>query len=368
MRPLRALVGAFSLRLGLGAGLLAAGVVAVALASAFGPVSAGAAVAATAMLAALAVAGVLADRLPAAKRFGADALLGSGVALVLLVLAWLVPHAGVAFGAFQLLSVAVLAYAGLYLPGPWVAALAALAIVANGTSLFMLVEAGTHPSVSALWAQSAAFALALAWIATASIAVRRLRSRLEEARGDLHDLRIEAAERAGRDPLTGLAHERHLLDALEREIARAERIGKPLSVARVDLDWIAQLNDRHGRSTGDIALKRFAAAAAEALRDVDVIGRYAGEEFLVVMPDTALEGAVIAANRILASVRREPAPEVDGRRHLSCSLGVAEHRAGENTRLVIDRAEAALNFAKAAGRARVVALDADGRPVVIGGA
>jgi diguanylate cyclase (GGDEF)-like protein len=153
------------------------------------------------------------------------------------------------------------------------------------------------------------------------------------------------------------------MEALEREIARAERIGKPLSIARIDLDWLGSVNQAHGHATGDIALKRFTAAAAGALRDVDILGRYGGKEFLALMPDTALQGAIIAAERIRAAVSREPLPEVRGRRHLSCTLGIAEYRKGENTRLVIARAEAGLNYAKAAGRDRVVALDADGRPV-----
>jgi diguanylate cyclase (GGDEF)-like protein len=155
------------------------------------------------------------------------------------------------------------------------------------------------------------------------------------------------------------------MDALEREIARAERIGKPLSIARVDLDLLGSLNQAHGDIAGDVALRKFTAAALDALRDVDVFGRYGGKEFLAVMPDTALNGAVIAAERLRARVGREPMPEVDGRRRLSCTLGVAELRRGENTRLLIARAEAGLNYAKAAGRDQVVALDADGNPMLI---
>ena len=98
------------------------------------------------------------------------------------------------------------------------------------------------------------------------------------------------------------------------------------------------------------------------MRDVDVFGRYGGKEFLALMPDTDMRGAVIAAERIRAAVSRQPLPEVRGRRNLSCTLGVAEHRKGENTRLVIGRAEASLIYAKATGRDRVVALDADGKP------
>ena len=88
---------------------------------------------------------------------------------------------------------------------------------------------------------------------------------------------------------------------------------------------------------------------------MDIFGRYGGKEFLILMPDTDLAGAVIAAERVRGAVAKEPAPEVGGRRHLSCTIGVAEHRKGENTRLVLTRAEAHLNLGKAGGRDRVVA-------------
>ena len=240
--------------------------------------------------------------------------------------------------------------------------LAAAALAGYGTAAYMMVDAG-HLALAAAWIQICAVALALGCFIYAAGRVRGLRARLAEAHGRLHDLGLEADERASRDALTGVYHHRHLMDALEREIARAERIGKPLSIARIDLDWLGSLNQAHGSAAGDVALKRFTAAASGALRDVDVLGRYGGKEFLALMPDTDLKGAVIAAERLRAAVGREPVPEVRGRRHLSCTLGVAEHRKGENTRLVIGRAEAALSFAKAAGRDRVVALGPGDKPL-----
>src|SRR6185369_5705477 len=220
-------------------------------------------------------------------------------------------------------------------------------------------------SLPAAGVQLAALLFAFTWVIYAAGVVLQLRARLSAARSRLHDLDLEARERASRDALTGIYHQRHLMDVLEREIARAERIGKPLSIARVDLDLLGSLNRAHGDIAGDVALKKFTAAALDALRDVDVFGRTSGKEFLALMPDTDLKGAVIAAERLRARVGREPAPEVDGRRRLSCTLGVAEHRKGENTRLLIGRAEAGLNYGKAAGRDRVVALDADGNPVTV---
>ena len=288
---------------------------------------------------------------------------GIGAAYALLAL--LASRSGEYLPTVELCYALPMAYGMLRLDRARLAILAAFALVTHGTALFMLVEREHSLNRPALWLQLAALALAFAWTTYAAGAVSRLRERLAETRRDLHDLSREASERASRDTLTGVYHHRHLMEALEREIARAERIGKPLSIARVDLDWLGSVNETHGHSIGDIALKRFTIAATEALRDVDIFGRYGGKEFLAIMPDTDLKGAVIAAERLRARVAREPVPEVRGRRRLSCTLGVAEHRKGENTRLVIGRAESGLNYAKAAGRDRVVALDLDGRPVIV---
>jgi diguanylate cyclase (GGDEF)-like protein len=290
-------------------------------------------------------------------------LLGSGAAYLLL--AWLSSRAGDYLAAVQLLYVLPMAYGMLRLDRTRFAGLGAFALITHGTALFMLVESDHRLNQPATWAQFAALGLAFAWSGYAAGSVLRLRDRLAQARRALHDIGQEASDRASRDALTGAYHQQHLMEALEREIARAERIGKPLSVARVDLDGLGSVNESHGREAGDIALKLFTKAAGTALRNVDILGRYSGKEFIAIMPDTDLKGALIAAERMLEAVGREPLPEAQGRRHLSCTLGVAEHRKGENTRLVIGRAESALNYAKAAGRGRVVALDADGKPMLI---
>jgi diguanylate cyclase len=280
-----------------------------------------------------------------------------------LLLAWLSSRAGAYVAAVQLLYALPLVYGMLRLERSRLAGLAAFALVTHGTALFMLVESDHRLNQPALWAQFAALALAFAWCGYGAASVFRLRERLAEARRTLHDIGLEASDRASRDALTGAYQHHHLVEVLEREMARGERVRKPLSIARVDLDGLGDVNASHGHEAGDIALKRFADATASALRNVDIIGRYGGKEFVVIMPDTDLKGALIAAERIRAAVGREPLPDVKGRRRLSCTLGVAEHRKGENTRLVIGRAEAALNYAKAAGRDRVVALDPDGRPL-----
>jgi len=294
-----------------------------------------------------------------------DANLVSGqMTVAFLLLAWLSYRAGAALPV-SVLYLMVMVYGALLLDRARLVFLSAFALVTHGTALFMLIDHGGKLGLPAAGAQLAALLLAFAWLIQAAGMVLQLRARLAAARSRLHDLDREANERASRDALTGVYHQRHLMEALEREIARAERLGKPLSIARVDLDRLSGLNQAHGDIAGDVALKKFAAAALDALRDVDVFGRTSGKEFLAIMPDTDLKGALIAAERLRAAVGRVPVPEVQGRRHLSCTLGVAEHRKGENTRLLLARAEAGLNFGKAAGRDRVVALDADGNPSLV---
>jgi diguanylate cyclase (GGDEF)-like protein len=298
-------------------------------------------------------------QLPAADFMAAQ------LAAAFLLLAWLTYRTGDTPAVMSVLYLTAMVYGVLQLDRARLAVLALFAVVTHGTALFMLIDSGRSIDRAAAWTQFGALLLTFAWFTYAAGNVLRLRARLADAHRRLHKLGIDADERASRDTLTGVYHHRHLMEALEREISRAERIGKPLSIARVDLDWLGSVNQAHGPGAGDIALKRFTGAAASALRDVDVFGRYGGKEFLALMPDTDLKGAIIAAGRIRAAVGREAVPEVQGRKHLSCTLGVAEHRKGENARLVIARAEAALNYAKAAGRDRVVALDAEGNPAAV---
>jgi diguanylate cyclase (GGDEF)-like protein len=340
----------------------------LALAAMIGPVEPGVAV--EGCLALGAIAGIFYGlvRYGVSVRFSDADFIAAQLAATFVLLAWLTYRSGDSAAAMPVLYLVAMLYGMLQLDRTRLATLAIVAVVTHGTALFLLIDQGRGIDLAAAWTQFCALLLAFAWFTYVAGIVLRLRARLSEAHRKLHDLGLEANARASRDTLTGVYHHRHLMEALEREIARAERVGKPLSIARVDLDWLGSVNETHGPAAGDIALKRFAEAAAGALRDVDVFGRYGGKEFLVLMPDTALKGAVIAAERIRAAVGREPLPEVRGRRHLSCSLGVAEHRKGENTRLVIGRAEAGLNYAKAAGRDRVVALGADGTPAMVGAA
>jgi diguanylate cyclase (GGDEF)-like protein len=157
-----------------------------------------------------------------------------------------------------------------------------------------------------------------------------------------------------RDGLTGLLNHRHAKEALETELVRAERSDAPLSVAMVDIDHFKTVNDTWGHPVGDRVLRSLSRILTQRLRRSDVIGRYGGEEFLVVMPDTPVDQAA----KVLDELRASFATVVHSAGHetfsRTMSCGVVESRAGERESDVLARADAVLYEAKEGGRDRVV--------------
>jgi diguanylate cyclase (GGDEF)-like protein/PAS domain S-box-containing protein len=170
------------------------------------------------------------------------------------------------------------------------------------------------------------------------------RKRVEEHREER--LR-EAQEQARTDDLTGLANRRVWDLELPREVARARRHGSPLSVAMIDLDGLKEINDTKGHQAGSNAIKTASAAWSDALRESDLLARFGGDEFAVLMPDCALDDARRAAERLRAAVGPEP----------TASIGVAQWDGAEDGASLVERADEALYEAKRAGRNRVAVAD-----------
>ena len=168
----------------------------------------------------------------------------------------------------------------------------------------------------------------------------------------------EALRLATMDPLTGAFNRRSFHDMAEREIARARRAGQPLSIIMLDIDHFRAVNEKYGHRTGDLLLQRFTDIVRSALRKEDMLVRFGGEEFLVMLPEVPGPGAVVVAGRIRRLVEQEPL-EADGEKvALTASLGVAARldEGPESVDDLIARADSALNLAKQRGRNRVVAL------------
>ena len=180
----------------------------------------------------------------------------------------------------------------------------------------------------------------------------------------VHNVRVhEEAQRLSlTDPLTGLWNYRSLRESLRREVERASRFGRMLTVLVLDLDHFKEVNDTYGHAAGDAVLGEFARRLRVGLREVDVAFRQGGEEFVVLLPETDAYGGAIVAERLGAAIRDIPVP-IDARRYdsvtgrmidripISVSIGIAvypEH--GGTAQAVLDAADDALYAAKNAGR------------------
>lgn len=180
---------------------------------------------------------------------------------------------------------------------------------------------------------------------------RSLSARLEE----IERLQAELREQALRDPLTGLHNRRHLDARLPELLAQANQGAAPLSLLMLDLDHFKQVNDVHGHQAGDEVLRHAARLISRHTRSVDLVCRYGGEEFLVVLPDVAPDQAAQQAEVLRAALESTPARFGDVVLPLTASFGVAglNDEASHPDRL-IDIADKALYEAKAQGRNRVV--------------
>jgi diguanylate cyclase (GGDEF)-like protein/PAS domain S-box-containing protein len=199
---------------------------------------------------------------------------------------------------------------------------------------------------------------------------RRLTSQLAQARRELEErlatideLNVQLREQAVRDPLTHLYNRRYFDEAIEAEMARVRREGKPLCLAVLDIDLFKDVNDRFGHAAGDRVLVRLAHLLRHLVRASDVVCRFGGEEFVVAMPGATLQAALARAGALRAAFASEATLAEDGM-EIRCTLsaGVAQYRAGaETTSALLLRADRALYSAKEAGRDRVVSEDSLGK-------
>jgi diguanylate cyclase (GGDEF)-like protein len=150
--------------------------------------------------------------------------------------------------------------------------------------------------------------------------------------------------------LTKLYNRRHLMETLANEIQRCRRHQRVLSVMMVDVDEFKNYNDKFGHQAGDKVLVEVASVLRKFTRDVDCVSRYGGEEFLLVLPETQIEGAA----RVSERVREHLANKKFGGSKITLSIGIAEFPAhGDSPEAIIASADAAMYKAKRAGRDRV---------------
>jgi polar amino acid transport system substrate-binding protein len=166
----------------------------------------------------------------------------------------------------------------------------------------------------------------------------------------LRDINQKLVRLSSTDQLTGVANRRVFADQAAKERARAERYGQALSLIITDIDSFKDVNDSLGHEAGDRVLVRFTKRLTESVRKSDLIVRWGGEEFLILCPETDLQGAERLAELLRARIA---ADDFDIERTLTASFGVSSYHSGERIEAMIARADRALYNAKAGGRNRV---------------
>jgi diguanylate cyclase (GGDEF)-like protein len=184
--------------------------------------------------------------------------------------------------------------------------------------------------------------------------VRPKDRQIQAIMADLEKARLKAEELSRFDALTGVLSRRTILEALDKEVERARRHGHALSCLMIDLDHFKKINDTHGHQFGDKALHRVAQVISGLSRTSDHVGRYGGEEFLMILPETHGDGAIRFAERVRLAVAETQLDRQEER--VTLSIGVSEwHDGGVSSHTLIADADRALLEAKATGRNRVVA-------------
>jgi diguanylate cyclase (GGDEF)-like protein len=192
--------------------------------------------------------------------------------------------------------------------------------------------------------------LAGGWVALDRESDRRHRFRARLAEDDA---RRQLEHLANVDALTGALSRRYWLELAEAESARFERHRRSFAVLMADLDRFKAVNDRHGHQAGDEVLKEFVRLLQAEQRRNDAVGRLGGEEFAVLLPETAGPGAREMAERIVAACRRMVVAIPGGEVRITCSIGVAVVREGDTVATLLHRADLAMLAAKEQGRDRV---------------
>jgi two-component system, cell cycle response regulator len=162
-------------------------------------------------------------------------------------------------------------------------------------------------------------------------------------------------DQSTKDPLTGLGNRGATLAELQSRFELSRRHARPISVIMCDLDHFKQINDRYGHGAGDIVLAGFGERVRQNLRGTDLAGRIGGEEFLLVLPETEVDGALLLAERLRASLSDTPHMLPKGPVQVTCSLGVAQWILEDrDAGALLGRADEALYAAKKQGRNKVV--------------
>ena len=186
--------------------------------------------------------------------------------------------------------------------------------------------------------------------------VQSTREHLRRQKAELAQALEQIRQLATHDDLTGLLNRRAMLDRMQLEQRRSLRSGSPLLIAQLDIDHFKAVNDTHGHAAGDLVLQSFADTVRRNVRDTDVLARWGGEEFVLLLCDTPAADAVTLMERLRQAVQAMQVPVAQGGQPITVtvSIGLARHAPADPLAGTLERADQALYAAKAGGRNRVV--------------
>jgi diguanylate cyclase (GGDEF)-like protein len=186
--------------------------------------------------------------------------------------------------------------------------------------------------------------------------IKRLQDELDQKNRELELANKRLRKLSITDGLTDLFNHRHIHELLHEEFERTRRSGEPLAVAMLDLDRFKQVNDTYGHPTGDVILYETARILRETAREIDMVGRYGGEEFVVILPGTDEEAAEQFAERVRVAVAEHQFRDEANEVRMTISGGVSSFPGVgiEHPDVLVKRADEALYAAKESGRNRVV--------------
>ncbi|MCP4406537.1 MAG: sensor domain-containing diguanylate cyclase [Gammaproteobacteria bacterium] len=184
-----------------------------------------------------------------------------------------------------------------------------------------------------------------------------LEARVEERTAKLAHANVKLQELAVIDFLTGIYNRRHFFDLAEKELARTRRYHRPLAIIMFDLDRFKQVNDQHGHLAGDQVLQSVVRRIRACVRVTDILGRYGGDEFVIMLPETPLYDAERIAERMHQTIAVQPIEVGETKIAVTISVGITSMDEVESISLtaMIDRADQALYVAKQAGRNQIIA-------------
>ena len=258
-------------------------------------------------------------------------------------------------GATLLSLPVILVFCASSLRPPQMRRLCLFSMILLGATIAHLVS--SDPLTYPLYVEVIHFLLAasaMVGVALLSGELGKLRSRLKQQKDDLLKAVATIRTLATVDELTLLATRRHMQEVMREEERRQATLGQPVCIALLDIDFFKNVNDQYGHAGGDDVLRTFSRLAQTGLRASDVLARWGGEEFLLLLPDTELTEAAAVLNRISQCIGAMRIPELDPALEITFSGGLVARRPSEPFADAIRRADEAMYLAKARGRARIV--------------